>query len=83
MPRVRGISVSGSSRPDSVKNTILRTTREIVELGINDPEIISLMGFLEENVGPDTISDLTTNAILPALEKITEQVCADTKSKAD
>ena len=33
------------------------------------------MGFLEEGVGPDTISDLTTNAIFPALEEITKEVC--------
>jgi hypothetical protein len=55
------------------------TTKEIVELGIDDPEIISLMGFLEDGVGPDTISDLATNAILPALEEITAQVCHDYK----
>lgn len=70
-----GSSVSGSSRPIEVKNQILKTTREIVELGIDNPEIISLMGFLEDGVGPDTISDLTTNAILPALETITAEVC--------
>src|SRR5262249_19968832 len=69
-----GASVSGSSRPDRIKNAILQTTKEIVELGIDDPEIISLMGFLEEEVGPDTISDLTTNAIVPALAKITQEV---------
>jgi hypothetical protein len=72
-----GSSVTGSSRPDSLKNGILRTTREIMELGIDDPEIISLMGFLENGVGPDTISDLTTNAIFPALQEITEKVCRD------
>ena len=70
-----GSSVSGSSRPTKTKDQILRTTKEIIELGINDPEIISLMGFLEEDVGPDTISDLTTNAIFPALEEITGEVC--------
>jgi hypothetical protein len=70
-----GSGVSGSSRPGEIKHGILRTTREIVELGIDDPEIISLMGFLEDGVGPDTISDLTTNALFPALEKITAEIC--------
>src|SRR5262245_28003141 len=33
-----GSSVSGSSRPDSVKDRILKTSREIVDLGIKNPE---------------------------------------------
>jgi hypothetical protein len=72
-----GSSVSGSSRPDNLKNGILQTTKEIMELGVDDPEIISLMAFLEDGVGPDTISDLTTNAIFPALQEITEKICRD------
>ena len=70
-----GKGVSGSSRPASLKNRMLATAKEILELGVDDPEIISLMGFLEEDVGPDTISDLTTNAIVPALANITLDVC--------
>jgi hypothetical protein len=66
-----GSSVAGSSRPDDLKMRILRTTREIVEIGVNDPKLISLMGFLEDDVGPDTISDLATNAIFPALGELT------------
>jgi hypothetical protein len=33
------------------------------------------MGFFEENVGPDTISDLTSRIILPQLAKITWSFC--------
>jgi hypothetical protein len=72
-----GSGVSGSSRPDELKMRILRTTREIVEIGVNDPELISLMGFLEDDVGPDTISDLATNAIFPALVELTQRVCKE------
>lgn len=70
-----GSSVSGSSRPADLKQRILITARQILDLGIKDPEIISLMGFLEEGVGPDTISDMATNAIVPALVTITQEVC--------
>jgi len=69
-------STSGSSRPASVKRQILGTAKEIIELGEEDPEIISLMGLFDEDVGPDTISDLTTTAILPVLCEITENYCA-------
>lgn len=66
-----GASTSGASRPDDIKQTVLRTAKEIVTLGENDPQIISLMGLFEEGIGPDTISDLTTNLILDQLSKLT------------
>src|SRR5712672_126776 len=56
-----GAGTSGSSRPDSLKGRILNTTRDIVNLGVKNPEIIGLMGIFEDDVGPDTISDMTTN----------------------
>ena len=37
--------------------------------------MISLMGFFEERVGPDTISDFTTRVIVHQLAKITEAFC--------
>lgn len=68
-------SRSGSSRPKSVRTAILQTTREIVSLGANDPEMISLMNFIEKGVGPDTLSDFTTNVIFSQLAKITQEFC--------
>ncbi|SJZ43773.1 hypothetical protein SAMN04488128_101218 [Chitinophaga eiseniae] len=65
----------GTSRPKELSTIILRTTKEIIELGAKDPEMISLMGFFEENVGPDTISDLTSWIIEPQLAKITNEFC--------
>ena len=70
-----GSGRSGSSRPQDIREEILRTSKEIITLGASDPEMISLMGFFEENVGPDTISDLTTTVILEDLASITEGFC--------
>lgn len=70
-----GSSRSGSSRPNDIREAILRTCKEIITLGANDPEMISLMGFFEEDVGPDTISDMTTTVILDDLAAITEAFC--------
>ena len=50
-----GSGRSGSSRPEKVRDAIMRTAQEIITLGSKDPEMISLMGFFEEDVGPDTI----------------------------
>lgn len=71
-----GSGVSGSSRPDSLKVRILKTTQQVLNLGIDNPEIISFMGVFEADVGPDTISDLTTNTIFPVLQEITLAFCA-------
>ena len=68
-------SRSGNSRPHDVREKILRTMREIINLGAKDPEMISLMGFFEEDVGPDTISDLTTTVIMEDLASVTEYFC--------
>lgn len=70
-----GSGRSGSSRPQDIREAILRTSKEIVTLGASDPEMISLMGFFEEDVGPDTISDLTTTVIMEDLAAITEAFC--------
>lgn len=70
-----GSGRSGSSRPQDIREAILRTCKEIVTPGARDPEMISLMGFFEEDVGPDTISDLTTTVIMDDLAAITEAFC--------
>jgi len=66
---------SGTSRPNELRDTVLRTLNEIITLGAKDPEMISMMALFEENVGPDTISDLTTRAITPQLADLTESFC--------
>lgn len=66
---------SGSSRPPKLRNAILRTAKEIITLGERNPSMIPLMGLFEEGVGPDTLSDMTTNFLLPTLGTITERFC--------
>lgn len=74
-----GSSRSGSSRPEEIRSKIMKTSKEIVDLGSSDPEMISLMGFFEEKVGPDTISDFTTRVIVEELAEITEAFCISSK----
>jgi hypothetical protein len=74
-----GSSRSGSSRPNKIRDSMMRTSKEIISLGSKDPEMISLMGFFEEEVGPDTISDFTTRVIIKQLAEITEKFCLDNK----
>lgn len=71
-----GSGTSGSSRPDHVRSAMMRTAHEIIDMGGSDPEMVSLMGFFEDEVGPDTISDFTTRVITPQLAEITKTFCA-------
>jgi len=66
---------AGTSRPEEIREMIIRTAKEIATLGVKDPEMLSLMGFFEENVGPDTISDFTTRVIIKELSTLTEGFC--------
>jgi hypothetical protein len=68
-------STHGNSRPPSLRNRILRTGKEIITLGVKNPNMIPLMGLFEDGVGPDTLSDMTTNFLLPVLCEITDQFC--------
>ena len=66
---------SGSSRPPELRTGILRTAKQIITLGEKNPNMIPLMGLFEAGVGPDTLSDMTTNFLLPSLCEITEDFC--------
>lgn len=68
---------AGTGRPKDVRRELLRTIRNVIRLGSKDPEMLSLMGFLEPGIGPDTISDFTTVAMSDALAKLTNVFCSE------
>ena len=56
-------SVSGSGSGTEMTAQFIETARQIVELGVDDPDLFVAMALFEEGVGPDRISDMTTNVI--------------------
>jgi hypothetical protein len=56
-------SIAGSGSGDAMTDQVLKTAKEIVDLGIKDPDLFVAMALLEDNFGPDRISDMTTNII--------------------
>jgi len=60
-------SVSGSGSGAFTTDAVMQTAKEIVELGVDDPDLFVAMGLFEEGIGPDRISDMATNVILPDL----------------
>ncbi len=67
-------SISGSAFGKRLTGTLLRTAKQIADLGINDPDLFSAMALLEEKIGPDRISDMTTNVILEPLLRFNARV---------
>lgn len=66
----------GSAIGSGLRQKLMQTAKEIIDLGIRDPELFALMGLLEDGIGADRISDMTTHAIKPALYKFNNDAMA-------
>ncbi len=76
-------SVSGSGSGAEATASYIATARDIVTLGVDDPDLFVAMSLFEEGVGPDRISDMTTNVILPDLLKFNERILTELKIKTE
>lgn len=70
-------SIRGRRSDRTITIRLVKTAKEIIDLGVEDPELFALLPLFEEGVGPDFISDLTTIAILPNLAEFTADICGD------
>jgi hypothetical protein len=70
-------SVSGSGSGANMTGQFIETARQIVALGIEDPDLFVAMALFEEGVGPDRISDMTTNVILGDLLHFNKRVLGE------
>lgn len=73
-PEVRGTclgygaaSIHGSGFGPKLAARLLDVAHQIVQIGIEDPDLFAAMALFERDIGPDRISDMTTNIILSAL----------------
>lgn len=57
-------SVAGSGSGDQMTAQMMKTGKEIVDLGIEDPDLFVAMALFEEGFGPDHICDMAANVIL-------------------
>ena len=69
-------TVRGSGFGVKLSQKLLETAAEIVALGMSDPELFLMLPLIEEGVGPDLISDMTTTIIARNLADYTRRIVA-------
>jgi len=71
----KGTGGSGMGR--IIREQLLETAKQIIDLGFSDPEIFELVGLFEENIGCDRISDMLGKIIRSDLLKFSQRVFKD------
>jgi hypothetical protein len=72
-----GQTGSGGRRvPSHVVDTVVSRAKEIVDVGIENPELFILLPLFVEQVGPDTIGDMTSWAVSNTLFEFTQYACS-------
>lgn len=69
-----GDGIEGSAIGPAMARRLMITAEDIVRLGVDRPGLFLLLPLLERNFGPDLISDMTTNIILPELYEFTKKI---------
>jgi hypothetical protein len=69
-------SIYGHGFGPALRQRLIRTASEIVALGVRDPDLFLVLALLEDDVGPDLISDMVTNVILDPLLAFNQEVLA-------
>jgi hypothetical protein len=71
-----GIGTSGRGIGPGLAQMLVLRGREIVELGIEDPELFELIGLFQEKFGPDLLSDMAVSILKQNFLSFTERVTA-------
>jgi hypothetical protein len=67
-------SVVGSGSGAAMTAQMMQTGKEIVDLGVEDPDLFVAMALFEEGFGPDHISDMVANVVLGDLLALNDRV---------
>jgi hypothetical protein len=60
-------SISGSGAGPTMTQKLLKTGYQIVQMGIDDPDLFMAIGLFEEDFGPDLIGDMFTNVCFQSI----------------
>lgn len=79
-PEVNGICLGysngkrGSGIGEKIRRQILSDAKQIIDVGVKDPEMFHLVGLFEQNVGPDRLSDMIACIIKEDIEAYTRRI---------
>lgn len=76
-------TIHGSGFGRDLTERVLRVGKEIVDLGIQDPDLFSAMAIFEEKIGADRISDMATNVIRRSLGMFNRRVLGELKLRGE
>jgi hypothetical protein len=68
-------TIRGSGGGSAQTSKLVQTASQIIDLGVADPDLFVAMALIEDGIGPDRISDMTTKVILATLIEHTASVC--------
>lgn len=74
-----GSGYGGSGFGKELISATLDTAKQIIDLGVTDVDLFMALALFEEGIGPDRISDMTTNIILLDLIKFNERLIVELK----
>lgn len=85
-PEVRGTclgygaaSIHGSGFGPKLTARLAQVASEIVQIGVDDPDLFAAMALFESDIGPDRISDMVTNVILDPLAAFNARILRQLK----
>ncbi|QLH70716.1 hypothetical protein [Rhodopseudomonas palustris] len=55
--------------------------KNVIELGVKDPELFSALALFEEGIGPDLISDMTTKIILEQIVAFNSRITSEIRDE--
>lgn len=70
-------SIHGSGFGKVLTSHLITVAKQIVDIGVDDPDLFIAMALFEPNIGPDRISDMTTNIILNSLAKFNKKIISE------
>ncbi|MFV1985420.1 MAG: hypothetical protein ACC657_17865 [Thiohalomonadales bacterium] len=72
-------SIHGSGFGPTLTSRIVTLAKQIVDIGIEDPDLFVAMALFEPDIGPDRISDMITNIIFGALVEFNRKILNELK----
>jgi hypothetical protein len=83
-PEIRGTclgygagSIHGRGFSHGLTEKVLQVASQIIHIGVEDPDLFQAMALFESDIGPDRISDMTTNVIYPSLVEFNQRILKD------